>query len=286
MKLIITLFTVLLSHESMAQVILPDFLVGAWKVEGKDVYEHWDKLSNNRMKGIAFTNKNGHLVSVAEYLDVQIKNDKVIFSALVIGQNNNAPIEFIGKPYKDSVKFSNVNHDFPQEISYTKVDNNPDRLEVRLTGKEKEVKMYLNRVENINHQESQEISYDEILAEKLGADEYGMKSYFFVILKTGPNKSEDKSFVNESFKGHLSNINKLVQEEKLIVAGPFGKNDDEYRGLFILNNINSIEEAKTVLETDPAIKSGLLIYSIYPWYGSAALPMYLPYSEKATKIKF
>ncbi|MFD1166635.1 hypothetical protein ACFQ2C_13555 [Sphingobacterium daejeonense] len=64
------------------------------------------------------------------------------------------------------------------------------------------------------------------------------------------------------------------------------KNYDQFRGLFILNNVKTEEEAKEILETDPAIKSGLLSYTIYPWYGSAALPMYLPYSEKVTKSKF
>jgi hypothetical protein len=31
--------------------------------------------------------------------------------------------------------------------------------------------------------------YDKALAEKLGGDDYGMKSYFLVILKTGSNTS-------------------------------------------------------------------------------------------------
>lgn len=128
-------------------------------------------------------------------------------------------------------------------------------------------------------------NYDKALAEKLGGDNYGMKSYFFVILKTGPNTTKDKATINESLRGHLNNINKLVLEGKLIVAGPFGKNDKSYRGLFILNNLKSKEEAKAILQTDPAIKSGLLDYDIFDWYGSAALPEYLPFSDKIWKAK-
>lgn len=128
-------------------------------------------------------------------------------------------------------------------------------------------------------------NYDKELADKLGGDEYGMKSYFFVILKTGINTTTDKELISESFRGHLDNINRLVEEGKLIVAGPLGKNENNYRGIFILNNIKSIEEAVELLQTDPAIKNGLLDYEIFTWYGSAALPEYLPFSDKVWKSK-
>jgi uncharacterized protein YciI len=125
--------------------------------------------------------------------------------------------------------------------------------------------------------------YNKALAEKLGGDEYGMKSYFFVILKTGDNKTEDKKLISESFGGHMNNINRLVKEGKLIVAGPFGKNDKNYRGLFIFNNVKTIEEARDLLLTDPAIKNRILDFEIFTWYGSAALPEYLPFSDQIWK---
>lgn len=128
-------------------------------------------------------------------------------------------------------------------------------------------------------------NYDNILAEKLGSDDYGMKSYYLVILKTGANQTTDKTLINEIFRGHLNNINKLVEEEKIIVAGPLGKNENNYRGIFILNNIETIDEAKELLQSDPAIKNELLDYEIFIWYGSAALPEYLPFSDKIWKIK-
>jgi uncharacterized protein YciI len=128
-------------------------------------------------------------------------------------------------------------------------------------------------------------NYDKSLAEKLGGDDYGMKSYFLVILKTGTNTTTNKELISESFRGHLDNIRRLVEDGKLIVAGPLEKNDNNYRGIFILNNIKTIEEAKEFLKTDPAIKIGLLDYDIFSWYGSAALPEYLPYSDKIWKLK-
>ena len=122
------------------------------------------------------------------------------------------------------------------------------------------------------------------MAEKLGGDDYGMKSYFFVILKTRTNKTPDKNLISESFRAHLENINKLVKDGKLIVAGPLGKNENEYRGIFIFQNLNTMDEVNSLLQTDLAIKNQLLDYDIYSWYGSAALPEYLPYSDKIWKL--
>lgn len=124
--------------------------------------------------------------------------------------------------------------------------------------------------------------FDQKLADSLGADKNGMKLYQFVMLTTGPNKSISKDSVTLLFNGHMENMGHLVKAGKLIVAGPFGKNENNMRGLFILNTATK-EEAEKLLETDPAIKNGLLHAEITPWYGSAAMPMYLPYSEKIRK---
>lgn len=126
--------------------------------------------------------------------------------------------------------------------------------------------------------------FDKVLADKLGGDDYGMKSYFLVLLKTGTNTTTDKELIAKSFRGHMDNINRLVEESKLIVAGPLGKNEQNYRGIFILNNLKTMDEAKEILQTDPAIKNGLLDYELFTWYGSAALPEYLPFSDKIWKI--
>lgn len=127
-------------------------------------------------------------------------------------------------------------------------------------------------------------NYDAELAASLGADDYGMKSYVLVILKTGPTTSEDKEFIGRCFRGHMDNIGRLVDEGKLIVAGPLGKNDLTYRGIFILN-VKTVEEAAELLQSDPAVKEGLLAAELLPWYGSAALGEYLPYSDKVWKVK-
>jgi len=61
------------------------------------------------------------------------------------------------------------------------------------------------------------------------------------------------------------------------------KNNTE--GVFILNT-TSVEEAMKWLSGDAAVNAGIFEVEFIPWYGSAALPAYLPVHEKISKVKF
>jgi len=111
--------------------------------------------------------------------------------------------------------------------------------------------------------------YDSLLARKLGADEYGMKTYVMAFLKSGPVKIQDSTQRAELQRKHLKNILQLAENGTLIVAGPFLDNQS-IRGIFIFN-VESVEEARKIAETDPAVKAGTLVLELHPWYGSAAL---------------
>jgi uncharacterized protein YciI len=132
---------------------------------------------------------------------------------------------------------------------------------------------------------SQQVStvYDSLLARKLGADEYGMKNYVLVILKTGPTILEPGAKRDSLFRGHMANINRLASEGKLVVAGPFGENQLSYRGLFILN-VRTIEEAKALLYADPTVKGKIFDTELIPWYGSAALGEYLETAGRISRL--
>ena len=113
--------------------------------------------------------------------------------------------------------------------------------------------------------------YDAELAKKLGGDEFGMKHYVLVILKTGPKDSAFKGKERDDiFAGHMANIGRLADDGKLAVAGPFEKNEKGYRGLYIFN-VTTLAEAQKIVETDPAVKSGILMPDMTLWYGSASL---------------
>jgi uncharacterized protein YciI len=125
--------------------------------------------------------------------------------------------------------------------------------------------------------------FNQELATSLGADKYGMKPYTIVMLTTGSVKIDDQAKMGDVMKGHMANIGKLADEGKIVVAGPFlGKNKQNYRGMFIFNT-QSKEEAEQWVKTDPAVQAGVFSYEIFPWYGSAALPLYLKHHEEISK---
>jgi uncharacterized protein YciI len=112
--------------------------------------------------------------------------------------------------------------------------------------------------------------YDAALAQRLGADDMGMRRYVFVILKTGPKTDITKEESTKLFNGHMANITRLAAEGKLLLGGPFAKNDNHYEGLFVFN-VKTVKEAEALLATDPAVAAGILAYDAYGWYGSAAV---------------
>ena len=63
-------------------------------------------------------------------------------------------------------------------------------------------------------------AYDATLAAELGADEYGMRTYVFGMLRTGPSDDEitDKAQRAELFAGHFANMSKMAEEGKLVPA--------------------------------------------------------------------
>lgn len=256
------------------QAELPYFLQGTWQMEDRQVYEKWDILGDQLMHGIVYEKTEGEL-DIKEYLKVEISDKNVLYSAAVRGQNEGNTIVFKGIKNDSSLVFENMAHDFPQRIEYHKQDT--CTLRVRLSGRgygDKHYNLYRCYPES-----SANAKYDRSLARHLGADDWGMKSYFFVILATGTASTDDKEFYSQCFRGHLDNIGQMVKNKKLILAGPLGRNSENYRGLFILDNVTTMEEAEQLLASDPAIKNGFLKPSIFEWYGSAALPLYLPYSD-------
>jgi uncharacterized protein len=113
------------------------------------------------------------------------------------------------------------------------------------------------------------VKYDSSKAIKYGADEYGMKKYILAYLKRGPNRNQDSVAATELQIAHLKNITRLAEEGTLVLAGPF-LDDEEVRGIYFFD-VETIEEAKALTETDPAIKAGRLEMELRPWYGTAAL---------------
>jgi uncharacterized protein YciI len=286
MKIFLTFTILFLVEICFAQSELPDFLEGTWRIGSQKKYERWDKLNENILKGVSYELKDGRII-ISEYLDIARHENEITYRATVLNQNQGKSVDFKLTYHGSTITFENPGHDFPKKIEYKKLSDTEILVHVS-DGEQKGfsftmIKQFLSSEETENTISNP--NYDIDLAEKLGADDYGMKGYILVILKTGSNRTSDSAFISNSFRGHLDNINRLVEQNKLIVAGPLSQNDKGYRGIFILNNVKTLEEANELLKTDPAINSGLLDVELFSWYGSAALPLYLENSDKIWKVK-
>ncbi len=285
MKYIFTSLVLLSAGISFAQPDFPSFLQGTWKMDNKEVYEHWDQLGSKKLKGVSYKINEGNVV-VSEYLEITEEDNEIIYTATVPNQNNGVGVDFKLSKIDTTFTFENPDHDFPKKIVYQKLNETEVYIHVS-DGKRKGFSYKMRKLHEKSAEKDTTVSnpkYDAALARRLGADEYEMKGYILVILKTGTTETTDKVLIRKSFQGHQENISRLVKKGKLIVAGPLGKNDRTYRGIFILNE-ESIEEAEQLLKTDPAIEAGLLDFELYNWYGSAALPEYLELSDKIWKMK-
>lgn len=128
-------------------------------------------------------------------------------------------------------------------------------------------------------------TYDPVLAEQYNADDYGMKTYIMAFLKKGAEVEkytpQERAEIQQN---HMANIQRLAATGKLILAGPFIE-DQEFRGIYIFD-VPTLEEARALTATDPAIQAGVLAMDLKAWYGSAALTSIPDLHSRIQKTKF
>ncbi|NOX59382.1 MAG: hypothetical protein GXP29_11070 [Planctomycetes bacterium] len=120
--------------------------------------------------------------------------------------------------------------------------------------------------------------------EKKAAVPPNMTQYFVGILYRGekwtPEITEDTMTLQ---KAHRANIGRLAESGKLVLAGPFGDNGD-MRGLFFFD-VKTMQEARELVSTDPAVKAGRLRVDLHPWWGTTALRDVVKKHDKLKKPK-
>lgn len=107
------------------------------------------------------------------------------------------------------------------------------------------------------------VSYYSLKSEDDPAAQYGLKTYYLVLLKKGESRKQPKEEAMKLQEAHLNNISRLAELGKIVIAGPL-LDDSEIRGIFIFD-ADSQEEVEELCATDPAIKAGRLIAEVHPW---------------------
>lgn len=90
-----------------------------------------------------------------------------------------------------------------------------------------------------------------------------MTAYLAFLVRGEKWTPERTPQTEEIQKGHMANIMRLAEMKKLVVAGPFG-DDGTLRGIFVFR-VDTLEEARALTLTDPAVKAGRLALELHPW---------------------
>lgn len=134
-----------LTSKSEAQE-LPFFLKGTWRMEGKVIYEHWDSLNINTMRGFTYRLKLGH-PQVREYLNLSKSDAGIYYTATVLNQNAGKGVDFKFSKSDSTWVFENPNHDFPKKIIYKELSK--DEIEVEISdGKLRSFKYKMHRLDS------------------------------------------------------------------------------------------------------------------------------------------
>lgn len=99
-----------------------------------------------------------------------------------------------------------------------------------------------------------------------------MEQVYLVLLRRGPIWTAEKTAESAAIqKAHMDNIGVQWKAKKLVIAGPMGE-DGDLRGIFVYR-VGSLDEAKALAASDPAVKAGRLRAEVHPWWvGKGYLP--------------
>jgi uncharacterized protein YciI len=98
----------------------------------------------------------------------------------------------------------------------------------------------------------------------------GVRRYYLGLIYRGEKSTPGSSESTEALqRAHMANIRRLAQRGDLVLAGP-SLDDGDLRGIFIYD-APSLEAARELAESDPAVQAGRLRVELHPWWGPLSL---------------
>ena len=126
------------------------WLVGTWvnKTQRGDIYETWSEKTALELSGKSYLLKANDTI-VLETVQLIEEANSLHYIPIVKNQNGGLPVRFTAKTVSDSVMvFQNMEHDFPQVISYSRINSDSLVAEISGTrdGKERRIKFPMKKV--------------------------------------------------------------------------------------------------------------------------------------------
>ena len=113
-----------------------NWLIGNWEQKFPDgmLKENWTKENDSTFSGDSYFINTKDTVHF-ESIKLSQKDEELIYSATVVGQNNDETVDFkLTSDIVNSFTFENPAHDYPQKITYKKV--NETNLVATISGKQ------------------------------------------------------------------------------------------------------------------------------------------------------
>jgi len=98
----------------------------------------------------------------------------------------------------------------------------------------------------------------------------GVRQYYLGLIFRGPAWTPEDTPERQALQeAHMANIRRLAKNGDLVLAGPC-LDDGDLRGIFIYD-APSLEAARALAESDPAVEAGRLRVELHPWWGPVSL---------------